>query len=140
MYKAFFVFLVIMLLIPIHIHAKEDNIVEVYDIEHDKIISTLPVNTSILSITEMYLENINDIYKKFKPMPQKGKLVRVPLEQSISLTNDWVQTSVSEVIFIIPSNDSPLLLIFDKNNTPYFFTFDKSIDHLLEELDLEGKS
>ncbi|KHF37748.1 hypothetical protein LQ50_25585, partial [Halalkalibacter okhensis] len=86
------------------------------------------------SKTELYLKNINDLYKKFKPMPRKGLLVRVPLEPSVSLKNDWVNTSVNEVIFIFPSNEPPLLLTFDKENTPYFFTFTKNINDFLEEL------
>ncbi|MDT8861022.1 hypothetical protein N0O92_12335 [Alkalihalobacillus sp. MEB130] len=127
------VFVLVILLNPIQIYAQND-FVEVYDIEKDKIVKTIPASPSVLSEAEMYLEHIDDIYKKFRPMPRKGQLIRVPFDSSVQITNNWMNSSVNEVIFIIPKNDYPLLLVFNEEKDPYFFTFTLSMDHLLDKI------
>ncbi|GAE25191.1 hypothetical protein JCM9140_1171 [Halalkalibacter wakoensis JCM 9140] len=130
-----FVLLFLFATIPVYAQSNEDGYVEVYDLQLDKITKTIPVSEEILTKAERYLTNIDELYKKFKPMPQKGKLIRIPFNSSIHIKNKWVTSSIQEVIFIIPENDSSLLLVFDEEKTPFFFTFTENIDELLAEID-----
>jgi len=81
------------------------------------------------------MKEIDGVVKKFKPIPDKGYVVKIPLAPSIQLENNWVYALIDEVIIIIPKNEKPYLLVFDDENKPYFLTFETRIDTLLKTLD-----
>ena len=108
--------------------------IELLDIEKNKII-TMPTNPKIQLETKRIIKEIDNIVKKFNPIPDKGYIVKIPLTLSLRLENKWVNTLIDEVIIIIPENEKPYLLIFDDENKPHFFIIKKEIDTLLKTLD-----
>lgn len=108
--------------------------IELLDIEKNKIITT-PTNPKIQLETKKIIKEIDNIVKKFNPIPDKGYIVKIPLTPSLRLENKWVNTLIDEVIIIIPENEKPYLLIFDDEKKPHFFTFKTEIDTLLKTLD-----
>ncbi|MCQ6275918.1 hypothetical protein JMM81_13275 [Bacillus sp. V3B] len=109
--------------------------IELLDIEKSKIIKTTPTNPKIQSEAEKIIKEIDNIVKKFNPIPDKGYMVKIPLEPSLQLENKWMSALIDEVIIIIPEDEKPYLLIFDDENKSYFFTFETKIDKLLNTLD-----
>ncbi|MBT2709281.1 hypothetical protein J7I91_15170 [Pseudomonas sp. ISL-84] len=118
------------------VSAQSSKNIELLDIEKNKITKTAQTNPEIQLEAETIIKEIDDVVKKLKPVPDKGYMIKIPLEPSYRLDNKWMNAMVDEVIIIIPENEKPYLLIFDDENNPYFFTFDTTIDLLRNTLDL----
>jgi len=117
------------------VNAQNDNLVELLDIEKDEVINTTPTNSNVQVETEKVIKEIDGIVKKFKPIPNKGYMIKIPLEPSYQLKNKWISDLIDEVIIIIPEDEAPYLITFDDENNPYFFTFKIKIAALLNTLD-----
>ncbi|MFJ7828389.1 hypothetical protein [Psychrobacillus sp. NPDC096623] len=107
--------------------------IEFLDVEKNKII-TIPTNPKIQLETKKVIQEIDNIVKKFNPIPDKGYIVKIPLTPSLRLENKWVNTTIDEVIIIIPEDEKPYLLIFDDEKNPHFFTIKAETDTLLKTL------
>lgn len=110
--------------------------IEVFDIERNKIINTTSTNTKIQLEAEKIIKEIDGVLKKINPFPDKGYMVKIPLEPSFSLENKWLNALIDEIIIIIPEDENPYLLTFDDENNSYFFTFERKIDMLLNTIDI----
>lgn len=117
------------------VNAQSITNIEVFDIEKSKIIKTPPTNPKIQLEAENIINEIDNVVKKINPIPDKGYMIKIPLEPSLRLENKWVYAMIDEVIIIIPEDEKPYLLIFDDENKSYFFTFEAKIDTLLNTLD-----
>ncbi|GLB61687.1 hypothetical protein [Cytobacillus sp. NCCP-133] len=118
------------------VNAQNSTNIELLDIEKNKITKTIPTNPEIQLEAERMIKEIDDVVKKLKPVPDKGYMIKIPLEPSHRLENKWMNAMIDEVIIIIAENEKPYLLLFDDENNPYFFTFDTTIDLLRNTLDL----
>nr|WP_245350102.1 hypothetical protein [Cytobacillus eiseniae] len=108
--------------------------VELLDIEKNKVIKTSPTNPNIQSEAEKIINAIDNIVKKFNPIPAKGYMIKIPLEPSILVENKWLNALIDEAIIIIPEGEEPYLLLFDDENNPSFLTFKGEIVPLLNAL------
>jgi hypothetical protein len=117
------------------VYAKSNKSIEILDIEKSEIIKTLPLRSRIQLEAEKFLKEIDSVVKKFKPVPEHGYLIKIPLEPSFHLENKWVNTLTDEIIIIIPEDENPYLLTFDDENKSWFFAIKPSISELLNALD-----
>ncbi|WP_342578442.1 hypothetical protein [Psychrobacillus sp. FSL K6-2843] len=117
------------------VSAQSNTEIELLDIEKNKMI-TIQTNPKIQLETKKIIKEIDNIVKKFNPIPDKGYIVKIPLSPSLRLENKWVNTLIDEVIIIIPENEKPYLLIFDDEKKPHFFTIKPEMDTLLKTLDI----
>ncbi|MFC5466011.1 hypothetical protein [Lederbergia graminis] len=122
------------------VKAQNQNLVLVLDIETNKIIKTTPPNPNVQLETVKIMKAIDGIVKKINPIPNKGLMVKIPLEPSFHLENKWVNALIDEVIIIIPEDELPYLLLFDDENNSYFFTFETKIDMLINNIDIPRTS
>ncbi|KPH77624.1 MULTISPECIES: hypothetical protein [Bacillaceae] len=116
------------------VNAQDNKSIEIMDIVKNEIIKTTPTDSSIQLETEKIIKEIDGVVKAFKPIPDKGYMIKIPLEPSYQLENKWINALIDEVIIIIPETEKPFLLIFDDENNSYFFTFQIKIDKLLKTL------
>ncbi|WP_102272997.1 hypothetical protein [Cytobacillus massiliigabonensis] len=105
-----------------HTPAKINRSIEIYDINQEMVIKTITNSPLIRKESELILQGINDIYKKFNPIPEQGLLVKVPLEPAIHVSNQWINTLVDELIIFYPEDEEPFILVYDDENNTYFFT------------------
>jgi hypothetical protein len=117
------------------VNAQNTKNIELFDIEKNEIITTTPTNSKIQLEAEKIIKEIDCVVKKFDPIPDKGYMIKIPLDPSYHLENKWVNALIDEVIVIIPEKEEAFLLIFDDENKPCFFTFQTKIDTLLNTLD-----
>ncbi|RBP89959.1 hypothetical protein DFO70_11064 [Cytobacillus firmus] len=117
------------------VNAQSSSNVELLDIEKNEITKTVTTNPKIQLEAEIIIKEIDNVVKKLKPIPDKGYMIKIPLEPSHRVENKWIYALIDEVIIIIPKNEKPYLLLFDDENKSYFFTFDSKIDPLLNTLD-----
>ena len=136
MIKKIAVILVFVFITSAHVSAQENKNVEIFDISKEKVIRELPSTPSIQKEAQNYLKGITSIYIKLKPIPDKGYMVKIPLEPPAAIQNQWVSSLADEVIIIFPAGEKPYLMIFDTENKLTFFNFEGKTDVLLKELNL----
>ncbi|GIN61021.1 hypothetical protein J27TS8_10140 [Robertmurraya siralis] len=132
------VVLLTLFIFSLQVNAKAIQI-EIFHINKGKVIKEEPSTDHIQREVVTILEGITDVYRGFEPIPQKGYMVKIPLENAVEVKNKWLNTSVNEVILIFPEYENPHLMVFGAENSHYFFHFDTSVDEILSELGLRFK-
>lgn len=127
-------FLVISILISTTVSAQTDKNIVIFNIQKNEIIKTVPTSSLVQKEIENYIVETNNVVRKFNPIPEKGYMIKIPLEPSIQIENKWVNALVDEAVLVIPEGEDPYLLIFNDENNPFFFTFEGKIDELLKLL------
>ncbi|MFS0821286.1 hypothetical protein [Bacillus sp. 1P02SD] len=97
--------------------------IQIFDISQDMVIKHVPISTDIQQEVEFLLKGINGVYVKYNPIPNTGLMIRIPLEPTIMVRNQWFDDLVDEVTLIFTDHESPYLMMFDDENKPYFLTF-----------------
>lgn len=110
-----------------HTHAQMNGSIQIYDVDQEIVIKTITMNPFIRKDSEKILQGINDIYKKFNPIPDKGLLVKIPLNPAIQVKNQWINTLVDELIIFYPEEEDPFILVYDDENNTYFFSVDRKV-------------
>ncbi|WP_099364255.1 hypothetical protein [Fredinandcohnia onubensis] len=135
MVKKVFVFLFIFQLLSTNAIAQTNQQIQIFDIDQDKVIKNVQLNTDVQHEVEKFLKGITGVYAKYNPIPTKGFMVRIPLEPNIMVRNKWFDDLVDEVTIILPSQEDPYLMLFDDENKPFFLTIVGNTEKLLEVLD-----
>lgn len=112
---------------PTHAPAQMKNVIEIYDIEQETVIKTITITSFIRKDSDKVLQGISSIYKKFNPLPEKGLLVKIPLDPAIHVTNQWINTVVDELIIFFPEEEEPFIMVYDDENNTYFFSINKKV-------------
>jgi hypothetical protein len=97
--------------------------IELFEIEKDSVTNVIPVSEQYQQLAESYLKNISGIYVKVRPIPTTGYMIKVPLEPSVHVKNEWMDSLVDEIIIIFAKNEEPYLMLFDDENNPHFLHF-----------------
>lgn len=114
------------------IHAQGIKNVEFFDIQKDTVTQIVPTSAVLQKAAEDYLNGINGIYVKVKPIPNQGYMVKIPLEPSVQINNQWINELVDEVIIIFTKNEPPYLMVFDDENNPHFFHFQGNTEIIVQ--------
>lgn len=111
--------------------------IEIFDINKGKVIRNVQSNSDAQQEVKNFLEGITGVYVKYNPIPNKGFMIRIPIEPSIMVKNQWLNDLVDEVIIIFTGQENPYLMVFDDENRPYFLTFEGNTDKLLSILNFK---
>ncbi|WP_342048929.1 hypothetical protein [Bacillus sp. OTU530] len=104
--------------------AQTNQQIQIFDINKGKVIKVLQMNTDLQQEAEKFLEGITGVCVKYNPIPNKGFMIRIPLEPNIKVRNQWFNDLVDEVTIIFSGQEKPYLMVFDDENKPYFLTFE----------------
>lgn len=116
------------------VNAQSNINVKIFHIEKNEIIKTIPTNSKVQVEVTKIIKEIDGVVKHFKPIPDKGYMIKIPIEPPQQVKNKWINDLIDEVTIIIPEEEEPYLLIFDDENKSYFLTFQTKIDTLLNNL------
>jgi hypothetical protein len=136
MRKMMIILLSAMFLYNPSIHAQGIKNVELFDIQKDSVTQIVPTNAEFQKAAEDYLNGINGIYVKVKPIPNQGYMVKIPLEPSIQINNEWISELFDEVIIIFTKEEPPYLMVFDDENNPRFFHFQGNTELLVKTFNI----
>lgn len=136
MKKILIVLLSIVFLYSPSMNANGIKNVELFDIQKDTVTNVVPTSPLLQEAAESYLEGINRIFVKVRPIPSTGYMVRIPLERPVNVKNEWINELIDEVIIILTKEDDPYLIIFDDENNPYVFYFKGNTDILVKTFNL----
>lgn len=136
MVKKVLLILIIIILFPINIYAKDYNNIEIYDIKRDRLIKVVESNSEIENLVISYLQGIDGIYAKLNPIPKEGYAIKISLDSPLILQNQWINKIVDEAIIVLPKEEGPkaFFIIFEEEDKLMCFTFKGDVEVLLEKL------
>lgn len=114
--------------------AQEDNDVEIFDIDKGEVIKKVRSSSFIQGEAEKYILGITNIYTRVKAFPDRGRIVKIPLNPPLKVNTKWLERVVDKVFIIFPENAEPYLLILDEKERPLFYTFDVNTKALIDYL------
>ncbi|KAB7709140.1 hypothetical protein F9802_03260 [Bacillus aerolatus] len=114
-----------------------EKVIEIFDINKGKVIMNVQLNTDLQQEVKKFLKGITGIYVKFKPIPDTGFMIRIPLEPNIMMKYQSFNALVDEVIIIFSGQENPYLMVFDNENRPYFYRFEGDTDKFLALLNFK---
>jgi len=109
--------------------------IEVFDVKKEQVVKIIANSDMIQGEINKCINTITGITKRFNPIPKEGQIIKIPVEPSVMVNNQWFSSLVDEVKLIMPTNETPLLMIFDDENKPYFLEFEHDITKLLSEIE-----
>jgi len=116
------------------------KVIEIFDISKGEVIKKVQPNTSIQKAAISYLDGVSGIYVKVNAFPDKGYIIRIPLNPTAKVQTHWFNDynidSIDEVFILFPEQGDPFLLVLDKKSRPFFYTFKGDVDLLLKMLEL----
>ena len=104
-------------------NAQSNKQIEIFDINKGKVFMNIQSNPNVPKEVKKFLEGITGVYVKYNPIPNKGFMIRVPLEPNIVVKNQWFNDLVVEVTIIFTDQEDPYLMVFNDENRMSFFTF-----------------
>ncbi len=124
-------------LLSINVGAQSNQQIEIFDIDQGKVIKQVDLHPDIQREAEKILKGITGVYTNYNPIPNKGIMIRIPLEPNVMVRNLWFDDLVDEVTLIFPRQEVPYLLVFDDENKSYFLIFKANTDNLFELLNIK---
>lgn len=140
MIKKGIIILFIVLFSSIKVSALENVNIELFDINKGCVVNRIESNSTIQKEVESYLKNITGIFSKLNPVPDKGYMLKIPLDTPVMIQNQWLNTFVDEVIIIFPEQEKPYLMVFDNKDRTLFFYFKGDINVLLKNINFDNKT
>lgn len=136
MFKRLIISLIVVLFLPINVHAEVHNNIEIFNINQGKVERVIQANPKIQEMVTDYLHGIKGLYSKFNPIPDRGYAVKIPLNPSIKVEGRWLNALVDEVIIMFPENEESFLMVFENGGRLLCFEFKGDRNILLKELAL----
>lgn len=136
MFKKFILTLFIIFLSFTNVSALQNANIEVFDIDKGIVIKNIKSNSKIEEEMENCLKEITGVLTKFNPIPNKGYMVKIPLESPVRIDNKWLSAFIDEVIIIFPEDEKPYLMVLDNKDKTLFFNFKGNTDCLLKSINL----
>jgi hypothetical protein len=118
------------------VQAAEPKDVQVFDIAQGKIMKRVKNSPEIREEVENSLQSIHELVVKFRVEPKDGVVLRIPMEPSVKVDNQWFHDSVNEVFIIVPRSEKPFMLLFTADKKSIILKFKHPVQQLLKEMKL----
>ena len=74
---------------------------------------------------------------KLKCRSKRWSHDKIPLSKPVSITNQWLQTTIDEVLILLPLNEKPYIMLYDDENNPHFYYVKGDPKGLLKEMNVK---
>ncbi|PKR78765.1 hypothetical protein CEY16_03135 [Halalkalibacillus sediminis] len=133
--------LTILFLVPLFIqhvvYAEELPDIEVFDIQNEEVVQTIPNSDELQSYVAGYVETIDGVCTMINPIPREGFMIKTLFPSPLHVTNQWIDDQIETVIIILPTSDEPYLLMLNGEGRPYVFSFNADIQDFLDKIDFD---
>jgi len=85
-----------------------------------------------------YAQSITGAFKNLNVVPKTGHMIKVPLSKPVTITNQWIHTTIDEVLVLLPLNEKPYIMIYDDENNPHFYYVQGHPERLLKHLKVKS--
>jgi hypothetical protein len=109
--------------------------IEIFDVRNERVIKLVANSQEIQGEIQQCLKTIKGITKRLSPITKDSKIIKIPIQPSIMVNNQWMNTLIDEVKLILPTSGPPLIMLFDDENRPYFLEFDYDVKTLLAKME-----
>ncbi|KFM99261.1 hypothetical protein D0U04_25395 [Bacillus clarus] len=138
MYKKIgFVFLFLFLL-STNAFANTNKQIEVFDCQKEMVVQKQSLDTNIQKEAMQYTKSITGPFKNLNVVPKTGHMIKIPLSKPIVITNQWIHTTIDEVLILLPLNEKPYIMIYDDENNPHFYYVKGDPELLLKHLKVKS--
>jgi hypothetical protein len=118
------------------VQGAEPKDVQVFDIAQGKIVKRVKNSPKIREEVKKSLQSIHELEVKFRVEPKDGVVLRIPMEPSVHVDNQWFHDNANEVFIIVPRSEKPLMLLFTNDKKPIILKFKHPVQTLLKEMKL----
>ena len=84
-----------------------------------------------------YAKSITGPFKNLNVVPKDGHMIKIPLSKPVSITNQWLQTTIDEVLILLPLNQKPYIMLYDDENNPHFYYVKGDPKGLLKQMNVK---
>lgn len=118
--------------------AQEDiNEIQIFDISKGKVVKKLKTSPAFQDQAVQIISSITGLYAKVKPLPEKGYIVRVPVNPALKVQNQYINATIDKIYVIFTENEPPFVLILDRSQKPFVYNFSWNTDELVKLLDFD---
>ena len=83
-----------------------------------------------------YAKSITGPFKNLNVVPKDGHMIKIPLSKPVSITNQWLHTTIDEVLILLPLNQKPYIMLYDDENNPHFYYVKGDPKGLLKQMNV----
>lgn len=109
--------------------------VQIFDIGKGKVVKRMKVTESLQEQARQIIGSITGMYAKVQPFPDKGYIVRIPVDPAVRVQNEYINATIDRIYVIFTENEPPIVLILDSSEKPFVYNFSWNTDELEKQLD-----
>lgn len=113
------------------------NEIQIFDIRKGRVVKKLKTSPPIQEQAEQIIGSITGLYAKVQPFPDKGYIVRVPVNPALKVRNQYINATIDRIYIIFTEKEPPFVLILDSSEKPFVYNFSWKTDELKKLLDFD---
>lgn len=116
--------------------ANTNQQIEVFDCKKEMVIQKQSLDPAIQKEAVQYAKAITGPFKNLNVVPKDGHMIKIPLSKPISIMNQWLHTTIDEVLILLPQNEKPYIMLYDDENNPHFYYVKGNPNRLLKQMNV----
>lgn len=121
MIKKIGVISLLFLLLSTNAFANTNKHIEVFDCQKEMVIQKQSLDPAIQKEAVQFAKSITGPFKNLNVVPKDGYMIKIPLSKPVSISNQWLHTTIDEVLILLPLNEKPYIMLYDDENNPLFY-------------------
>ncbi len=117
--------------------ANTNQQIEVFDCQKEMVIQKQSLDPIVQKEAVQYAKAITGPFKNLNVVPKDGYMIRIPLSKPVSITNQWLHTTIDEVLILLPLNEKPYIMLYDDENNPHFYYVKGKPGLLLKQMNVK---
>jgi hypothetical protein len=109
--------------------------VQIFDIGKGKVVKRMKSTPSFQEQARQIISSITGMYAKVKPFPEKGYIVRIPVNPALRVQNEYMNATIDRIYVIFTEDEPPIVLILDSSEKPFVYNFSWNTEELERQLD-----
>ncbi|MGN5651935.1 hypothetical protein [Bacillus sp. Brlt_9] len=124
-------------LLSTNVLANSNQQIEVFDCQKEMVVQKQSLHPAIQKEAVQYAKSITGPFKNLNVVPKDGHMIKIPLSKPVSITNQWLHTTIDEVLILLPLNQKPYIMLYDDENNPHFYYVKGDPKGLLKEMNVK---
>ncbi|NLW02450.1 MAG: hypothetical protein GX027_04205 [Clostridiaceae bacterium] len=108
--------------------------VQIFDIGKGKVVKRMKATPMIQEQARKIIGSITGMYAKIQPFPDKGYIVKIPVNPALKVQSQYINASVDRIYVIFTDKEPPIVLILDSSDKPFVYNFGWKTDELEKQL------
>ena len=115
--------------------SESNNEIQIFDISKGKVVKKMNTTPSLQEQALQIISSITGLYTKVQPFPEKGYIVRIPVDPALKVQNQYINATIDKIYVIFTEKEPPIVLILDSSEKPFVYDFNWKTDELEKQLD-----